>query len=306
MEIPKYNEMYCAFLECLADMQQHKSKEIKDTIANRLSVSNAERQELLPSGRQAIFDNHVGWAGTYLKKAGLIANPSRGIYELTEQGKQVLDSHPTVIDNSFLTRFDSFRQFISAEPTSKKPTIAESQEDQTPQDAIDFAYQKINRALADDLLAEILKQPASFFEKMVVQLLENMGYGGSVENAGLVVGRTGDEGIDGIIREDKLGFSLIYIQAKRWDRATSIGRPEIQKFVGALAGQGANKGLFITTARFSREALEYVNQQQVKKVVLVDGDLLTKLMIEHNLGVSTEAVYQIKRLDNDFFSDDNS
>ena len=305
MAIPKYDEMYRVFLECLADMQQHKSKELRDIIAARLSVSDAERQERLPSGQQAIFDNRVGWTRTYLKKAGLITSPQRGVYQLTQQGKQVLDSHPDVIDNSFLEQFESFRQFMHAEPKSTKHIATDSQDGQSPQDTFDLAYQKINHALADDLLTEIMKQSPVFFEKMVVQLLENMGYGGSVENAGLVVGQTGDEGIDGIIREDKLGFSLIYIQAKRWDRTTSIGRPELQKFVGALAGQGANKGLFITTAQFTKEAREYAKKQHTTKVVLVDGESLAKLMIEYNLGVSTEAVYQIKRLDSDFFSDDN-
>ncbi|MBM6918975.1 restriction endonuclease [Intestinimonas butyriciproducens] len=305
MAIPKYDEMYRVFLECLADMQQHKSKELRDIIAARLSVSDTERQERLPSGQQAIFDNRVGWTRTYLKKAGLITSPQRGIYQLTQQGKQVLDSNPDVIDNSFLEQFESFRQFMHAEPKSTKHIATDSQDGQSPQDTFDLAYQKINHALADDLLTEIMKQSPVFFEKMVVQLLENMGYGGSVENAGLVVGQTGDEGIDGIIREDKLGFSLIYIQAKRWDRTTSIGRPELQKFVGALAGQGANKGLFITTAQFTKEAREYAKKQHTTKVVLVDGESLAKLMIEYNLGVSTEAVYQIKRLDSDFFSDDN-
>lgn len=307
MAIPKYDEMYRALLECLADMQPHKSKDIKDAIASSLHVTPEERQILLSSGRQRLFDNRVAWASSYLSKAELIERPVRGTYQLTARGKQVLDSNPPVFDNTFLKQFESFRKFIHTEtsPTESKQSSAENLDGQTPQDAFDLAYQQINHALADDLLSEIMKQTPAFFEKMVVQLLENMGYGGSVENAGLVVGQTGDEGIDGIIREDKLGFSLIYIQAKRWDRTTSIGRPEIQKFVGALAGQGANKGLFITTAQFTKDAREYAKKQHTTKVVLVDGESLAKLMIEYNLGVSTEAVYQIKRLDTDFFSDDN-
>lgn len=304
MAIPKYDEMYLVFLNCLADMMPHKSKEVRDTIAANLSVSDSERQEMLPSGRQAIFDNRVGWTRTYLKKAGLLTSPSRGVYQLTEQGKQVLDSNPDTIDNSFLAQFESFRQFMRSDSVSSKADIADDQNGQTPQDTLDFAYRQINHALADDLLSEIMKHPPAFFEKLVVQLLENMGYGGSVENAGLVVGQTGDEGIDGIIREDKLGFSLIYIQAKRWDRTSSVGRPEIQKFVGALAGQGANKGLFITTAQFTREAREYAKKQHTTKVVLVDGDTLAKLMIDYNLGVSTQATYQIKQLDSDYFNED--
>lgn len=306
MAIPKYDEMYRVFLDCLSDMKPHGSKEVRDAIAARLSVSEAERQELLPSGRQAIFDNRVAWTRTYLKKAGLLTAPSRGTYQLTQLGKQVLDSNPAVIDNSFLDQFDSFHQFKHAESAPVNHASTDSQSGQTPQDAFDLAYQQINHALADDLLTEIMNQSPAFFEKLVVQLLENMGYGGSVENAGVVVGQTGDEGIDGIIREDKLGFSLIYIQAKRWDRTTSIGRPEIQKFVGALAGQGANKGLFITTAQFTKEAREYVKKQHTTKVVLVDGESLAKLMIEYDLGVSTQAVYQIKRMDSDFFSEEDN
>ena len=228
MSIPKYDEMYRVFLDCLDDMQPHKSKEVRDAIAVRLSVSEAEQQELLPSGRQGVFDNRISWTRTYLKKAGLVTSPSRGVYQLTQQGKQVLDSNPDVIDNSFLAQFESFQQFMYAEATPTKHVHMDSQNGQTPEDTFDLAYQQINHALADDLLSEIIKQTPAFFEKLVVRLLENMGYGGSVENAGLVVGQTGDEGIDGIIREDKLGFSLIYIQAKRWDRTTSIGRPEIQ------------------------------------------------------------------------------
>lgn len=306
MAIPKYDEMYRVFLDCLSDMKPHGSKEVRDAIAARLSVSEAERQELLPSGRQAIFDNRVAWTRTYLKKAGLLTAPSRGTYQLTQLGKQVLDSNPAVIDNSFLDQFDSFHQFKHAESAPVNHASTDSQSGQTPQDAFDLAYQQINHALADDLLTEIMNQSPAFFEKLVVQLLENMGYGGSVKNAGVVVGQTGDEGIDGIIREDKLGFSLIYIQAKRWDRTTSIGRPEIQKFVGALAGQGANKGLFITTAQFTKEAREYVKKQHTTKVVLVDGESLAKLMIEYDLGVSTQAVYQIKRMDSDFFSEEDN
>ena len=165
MAIPKYDEMYRVFLECLADMQQHKSKELRDIIAARLSVSDAERQERLPSGQQAIFDNRVGWTRTYLKKAGLITSPQRGVYQLTQQGKQVLDSNPDVIDNSFLEQFESFRRFMHAEPKPTKHIATDSQDGQSPQDTFDLAYQKINHALADDLLTEIMKQSPAFFEK---------------------------------------------------------------------------------------------------------------------------------------------
>ncbi len=305
MSIPKYDEMYRAFLDCLADGQPHRSKEVKDTVAGVFSVSEKERAEMLPSGKQQLFDNRIGWTRTYLKKAGLVQSPSRGVYVITSAGKQVLNENPPHIDNLYLQRFESFRKFISPDDEdSGTPAPAEKVSGKTPQDILDEAFQQINTTLADDLLSEIMKQPPAFFEHLVVKLLTRMGYGGSIENAGTVIGQTGDEGIDGIIREDKLGFSLIYIQAKRWDCDNTVGRPEIQKFVGALAGQGASKGLFITTAKFTKEARQYAEKQHTTKVVLVDGTTLAKLMIEYNLGVSTEATYEIKRIDSDFFAED--
>lgn len=305
MPIPKYDEMYRAFLDCLADGQQHKSKEVKDVVAGVFSVSEKERTELLPSGKQQLFDNRIGWTRTYLKKAGLVQSPSRGVYVITPVGRQVLDENPPQIDNLFLQRFESFRKFIS--PNNEDTITAipvEKVSSKTPQDILDEAFQQINTTLADDILNEIMKQSPAFFEHLVVKLLTQMGYGGSVDNAGMVIGQTGDEGIDGVIREDKLGFSLIYIQAKRWDCDKTVGRPELQKFVGALAGQGASKGLFITTAKFTKEAYQYAEKQHTTKVVLVDGTTLAKLMIEYDLGVSTEATYEIKRIDSDFFVDD--
>ena len=241
MAIPKYDEMYRAFLDCLADGQPHKSKEVKDNIAKVFRLSDADRAALLPSGSAPVFDGRVGWTKTYLKKAGLIQSPSRGVYVLTAEGKQVLAENPDTIDNLYLPRFESFRKFISPDAQAV-PSSTSSASSQTPQDVLEEAFQRINTTLADDLLAEIMKLSPSFFEHMVIKLLTQMGYGGSVENTGVVVGQTGDEGIDGIVREDKLGFNLIYIQAKRWDCDKTIGRPEIQKFVGALAGQGADQG----------------------------------------------------------------
>lgn len=240
-----------------------------------------------------------------MKRADPVQSPSRGIYVITPVGRQVLNENPLQIDNLYLQRFESFQKFIS--PNNNEETAllapAEKVSGKTPQDILDEAFQQINTTLADDLLSDIMKQHA-FFEHLVVKLLMQMGYGGSVDNVGTVIGQTDDEGIDGIIREDKLGFSLIYIQAKRWDCDKTVGRPEIQKFVGALAGQGASKGLFITTAKFTKEARQYAEKQHTTKVVLVDGTTLAKLMIEYNLGVSTEATYEIKRIDSDFFAED--
>ena len=290
----------------MADMKVHKSNEIKNLLAIKFGVSDVEREERLPSGRQAIFDNRITWTRTYLKKAGLIESPTRGTYQLTAIGKKVLEENPKVIDNHYLNQFDSFREFIRFESENVNPaksTIV-TNIGQSPQDILDAAYQQINIALADDILSELLEQTPAFFEHLVVRLLERMGYGGTLADAGVVVGQTGDEGIDGIVREDKLGFDMIYIQAKRWDRDKVIGRPEIQKFVGALVGQGAGKGLFITTAQFTKEAREYAKKQHTTKVVLVDGQMLANLMIEYHVGVSTEIVYEIKRLDRDFFAED--
>lgn len=306
MSIPKYDDMYCEFLEALSDKHSHLMREVTEILASRFHVTEQERQLLLPSGRQAIFDNRVGWTRTYLKKAGLVGSPARGSVILTETGQQVLADKPSRIDNDYLSQFESFRQFQSASDTTQKEQVSNDSpvtgKGLSPQDVLDSAYQQIHQALADELLAEIMRQSPAFFERLVVELLESMGYGGSLEKAGAVLGKSGDEGIDGVIREDKLGFSMIYIQAKRWDLDATVSRPEIQKFVGALAGQGASKGLFITTGHFSAEAKAYAEKQHTTKVVLVDGEALARLMIEYNVGVSTESTYQIKRIDSDFFT----
>ena len=303
MPIPKYDEMYRAFLDCLADGQTHRSKEVKDIVAGVFSVSEKERAELLPSGKQQLFDNRIGWTRTYLKKAGLVQSPSRGVYAITPAGRQVLNENPPQIDNLYLQRFESFRKFISPNNNEETtlPIPAAKVSSKTPQDILDEAFQQINTTLADDLLSEIMKQPPAFFEHLVVKLLTQMGYGGSVDNAGSVIGQIGDEGIDGIIREDKLGFSLIYIQAKRWDPSTTIGKPELQKFAGAMMGPPKiEKGLFITTAKFSQGAKDFANAQHI---ILVDGQKLTTLMIEYSIGVSVEKTYYIKRIDSDYFPD---
>jgi len=305
LAIPKYHEKYRPFLECLKDGKQNKIKEVKDVVAAVIGVTDEERQELLQSGKQAIFDNRIGWTRTYLKKAGLIESPSRGVFVITSEGSKLLEENPSIIDDNLLMKYDSFKLFKSPTANGTDISTVDVNED-TPQDKFDNAFKMINASLEDELLSEIMKQNPYFFESLVVKLLEKMGYGGSLKDAGTVTAKSGDEGIDGIIREDKLGFSLIYIQAKRWELDKTIVSPEIQKFVGALAGQGANKGLFVTTAKFSKGAREYADKQQNYKVVLVDGVMLTKLMIEYSLGVSIETIYEIKRIDTDFFNDENN
>ena len=302
MAIPKYYEMYKPFLFCLKEGSPIPLRDVREYIATDLGITSEERKQLLPSGKQSIFNNRVGWARTYLDKAGLIKSRSRGVYQITDEGMRVFSENPDGITDEYLTRYPSFQAFKY--PDSNTNDEPEHQVlNETPQDIIDKAFTQINASLSDELLSEIMGQTPEFFERLVVVLLEKMGYGGSLKDAGIVTGQSGDEGIDGIVREDKLGFNLIYIQAKRWEVEKSIGRPEIQKFVGALAGQGATKGLFITSAKFSKEALIYANKQHTTKIILVDGTTLTKLMIEHNLGVSVESTYDIKRIDTDFFTD---
>ena len=310
MAVPKYNEFFSPVLRALEDGQIKRALEIRKYALNYLNVSEEERKKMLPSNAQRLVDNRATWAITYLCKANLIERVAKGKYKITNTGIQVLHEKKDHVELKDLYQFDSFRQFINTDTMSEekkdlsKPSVLEDLQEGTPQDNLNASMEQINKELSANLLSEIMERSPAFFEKMVVQLLLKMGYGSALED-GFVTGCSGDEGIDGIIREDKLGFSSIYIQAKRWAEDKAIGRPEIQKFVGALAGQGAQKGLFITTGTFTKEARSYVEKQLSTKVVLVDGEKLTKLMIEYNLGVSVETVYTIKKIDTDFFSEEN-
>lgn len=305
MAIPKFSEFLSPVLGILNTIDYVKAKELRDKLSIKLNITLEDREILLPSGRQRMFDNRVNWAITYLKKAGLVESPSRGEYRITDQGKSAFREYGELIDIKFLDRYEAFRDFHTMSSDDTVIDILPPQKpDITPQDSMDIAFRQINEKLADDLLLSIKDKPPVFFERLVVNLLLKMGYGGAFDEAGLVTRQSGDEGIDGVIREDKLGFSNIYIQAKSWDSATKVGRPEIQKFVGALAGQGAQKGLFITTAQFSKDALTYAQKQSATKVVLVDGITLTKLMIDYDIGVSTVSTYLVKRIDLDFFNEE--
>ena len=297
-------------MRALEDGQIKRALEIRNYALNYLNVSEEDRKQMLPSNTQRLVDNRATWAITYLCKANLIERVAKGKYKITNTGIQVLHEKKDHVELKDLYQFDSFRQFINTDTMSgekkdlSKPSVLEDLQEGTPQDNLNASMEQINKELSANLLSEIMERSPAFFEKMVVQLLLKMGYGSALED-GFVTGCSGDEGIDGIIREDKLGFSSIYIQAKRWAEDKAIGRPEIQKFVGALAGQGAQKGLFITTGTFTQEARSYVEKQLSTKVVLVDGEKLTKLMIEYNIGVSVETVYTIKKIDTDFFSEEN-
>ena len=298
MELPKYYEMHKPFLEYLKDGKQHTLKELKQYVGEKFNLTDEQLSEMLPSGRQTVFVNRIGWARTYLKKAGLIDSPVRATFIITNDGLEVLKDNPAVIDNTYLMKFESFREFQngSSEIQSNKGDTNDITD--TPDDTFEESFRKINKSLADDLLGEVMKLSPTTFEQMVIDLLSKMGYG-AFENAGKTTSITGDEGIDGIIMEDKLGFNLIYIQAKKWSLDSTVGRPDVQNFVGAISGKGG-KGLFVTTAKFSKQASEYAKHQHI---ILIDGEKLAKLMIEHNFGVTVKKVFEIKAIDTDVFNE---
>lgn len=304
MAIPDYQSIMLPLLKLLSDSKEHLFREIVENLSKTFNLNDEERKELLPSGQQAIFDNRVGWARTYLKKAVLIDAPRRGVNQITQRGLEVLAKIPNKIDVKFLEQFQEFIEFKSTKKdASEIEDKIETTNDQTPEETLEYSYQKIRKSLAQDLLNKTVNLPPAFFEKLVVDLLVKMGYGGSIKDAGKAIGKTNDEGIDGTIKEDKLGLDIIYVQAKRWQPGNVVGRPEIQKFVGALAGQGAKKGIFITTSSFSREATEYTPKNETK-IVLIDGEKLAQLMIDHDLGVSSITKYEVKRIDNDYFGEE--
>ena len=301
MSIPKYDEIYNEILNAVADGESHGIEVIRTSVAKQKSVTNEERSILLERGTKPVFDDRVGWARTYLKAAGLIEYPSRGLTRITAEGKNVLNSNLPRIDNAFLNRYDSFKQFLARGKSGKSSDSVKATEDtETPSERMQSAFSEINDSLADELLTEIMSQAPAFFERLVVKLLVKMGYGGGNEGAGIVTPPSSDGGIDGIIREDKLGFSNIYIQAKRYDRDSTVSRPEIQKFIGAIAEYKNKKGLFVTTAKFSAEAKKSAEASQI---VLIDGERLAKLMIEYGVGVSIVQTLEIKKVDSDFFSE---
>ena len=303
MPIPDYQTLMLPLLKLINKVGEIPLKEAAKLLADELGLTEEEKNKLLPSGTQTFIHNRVGWAGSYLKQAGLLYYPKRGLTSITEEGKALLKENPERIDNQFLKRYDKFVEFYNRKRSTKRiEKVAEDDDkDMTPEEALEYGYERINESLASDLLTIIKDKDPAFFERLVVELLVKMGYGGSRQEAGEVLGKSGDEGIDGIIKEDKLGLDIIYIQAKRWEGV--VGRPEIQKFAGALSGKGAHKGIFITTSRFTREAIEYAENSQLYKIVLIDGDRLAELMIENNLGVSTTNVYEVKKIDSDYFEE---
>jgi restriction system protein len=304
MPIPDYQTLMLPLLKLTSDGKEHRVNDLVDALGEIFALTEDEKKILLPSGQTFLFGSRVGWARTYLKKACLLDSQKRATVVITKRGLDVLKKSPTEINVKFLRRFPEFLEFQApkkANGTEKVEAQPELHEEQTPEETLETSYLRIRKSIADDLLQRIKQCSPAFFEKLVVELLVKMGYGGSIRDAGEATKLTGDEGIDGIIKEDKLGLDVIYIQAKRWD-ANSVGRPDIQSFVGALDGKRANKGIFITTSTFSTGAAEYVKTIS-KKVILIDGVQLADYMIDYDLGVSTQRSFDLKRLDNDYFDE---
>ncbi|HWO89200.1 MAG TPA: restriction endonuclease [Gemmatimonadales bacterium] len=294
-------------LRVLADGKPHGRAAVTEAVADHFGLSDAERRELLPSGKMTVIRSRVGWAVSYMKQAGLISAPRRGVYQITERGRQVLARKLERIDVALLEEFEEFKAFRARSRTAVQdsplpgPALGPSADDTTPEEALEHAYQQLRREVEAELLDQVKAAPPSFFERLVVDLLLQMGYGGSRQEAGSVIGGTGDGGIDGIINEDRLGLDVVYIQAKRWTEA--VGRPEIQKFAGALQGHRAKKGVFITTSSFSRDAEDYAARID-SRIVLIDGRRLARLMYDHNVGVSRRVSYEVKQVDSDYFGEE--
>ena len=303
MPIPDFQTFMRPLLVSIEDGSEHDLKDVKKSLINKFKVTDEDLQVKIPSQRAYRFDNRLGWANTYLKKAGLISSKRRGFLQITEQGKQFLLQHPDQIKVADLKSIDEFKSFHKAKEsnnTQQNQDIAIEDTVKSPEEIIDSAYNLIFNGLVVELLSTIKSCSAQFFERLVVDLLITMGYGGSRKEAGAAIGRTGDGGIDGIINEDKLGLDSIYIQAKRWEKTVPI--KEIRDFAGSLLSKKARKGVFITTSDFPKSAYEFVNSIE-PKIILIDGEKLAGLMIEHNVGISVKDSYVIKGIDNDYFEE---
>ncbi len=303
MAIPDFQTVMLPFLSQLKDGKEYKLSQLVEFLSDHFKLSTEERQLMLASGQQEVIRNRAGWARTYLKKAALIDSSRRGYFNITDRGLKVLAENPTRIDMKFLERFPeyiAFRDFQRPDEAGIQPASPLNSA-ATPDEDLDAVYNRFRQNLEAELLEQVKTTSPSFFEKIVVDLLVRMGYGGNRLDASQAMGRSGDGGIDGIIKEDMLGLDVIYIQAKRWE--ATVGRPEIQKFAGALQGHRARKGVFITTSDFSKEAKEYVTRIESKSV-LIDGATLTQYMIDQNVGVSTTHHYEIKKIDIDYFTED--
>jgi restriction system protein len=303
MAVPDFQSLMLPLLRIAEDGKEHSLAEAREKMATDFALTKEDRDELLPSGRQSKFSNRVAWAKSYLQQAGLLISPRRGHFQISPRGSDVLKSPPERIDIGFLEQYPEFVAFRTpkaeiAEPPGK--VLVSPQEPVSPEEALHAAHLKMRAGLASEVLAQVKAASPKFFEQSVLQLLLKMGYGDYREGAGEATGKPGDEGIDGIINEDRLGLDVLYLQAKKWEG--TVGRPEIQRFVGALHGKRAKKGVFITTGAFSAEAAAYVEHID-PKVILIDGRRLAELMIDFGIGVHTAATYDVKRIDSDYFDE---
>jgi restriction system protein len=304
MAVPDYQSLMLPLLKVAADRDEHKLNEATELLAQQFKLSEQDRKELLPSGKQRKFDNRVHWARTYLVKALLLTNAGRSKIRITDRGLDVLRNNPSQINVKFLSQFPEFIAFRDGRTNGETDTSQEIIEktSQTPQEILDASYQSLRKTLAQEILERIKGSPPKFFENLVVDLLTAMGYGGSRKDAGQAIGQVGDGGIDGIIKEDKLGLDAIYLQAKRWEG--TVSRPIVQGFAGALIGRKARKGVFITTSYFSQQAIDYANGIDNLKIILIDGEQLAQLMIDHDVGVTEESRYILKKIDLDYFNEE--
>jgi restriction system protein len=305
--IPDFQTIMRPLLVLLADGQERSSTQIRSALAAEFSLTEEDLAEMIPSGRAKTFANRVAWAMTHMYQAQLLERPRRSVYRITPRGTEVLAEQPDRVDLKILAQFDEYRDFRNKGGASnvKYATVSElelTSSDQTPEEQIAAAYRSIRAALVADLLERVADKPPLFFERLVLDVLRAMGYGGVGEDTTTHLGQSGDEGVDGVIREDELGLDLIYIQAKRW--SNPVGRPEIQKFFGALHGKRASKGVFITTSSFTSEAASYA-EGVTPRIVLLDGRQLARLMLDYGVGVSTAETYELKRVDLDYFADED-
>ena len=305
MAIPTYDQIMFPLLLLCGDGNEHSRKKLVESLSDHFHLSEEERKKRLPSGSMTYLYNRLGWAKLGLLKAGLLTSPKRGFYKITEDGGKLIDSGITDLNSKYLyDNYASFRNWKGQSSSENTENSSESVESNvTPEELIERSYRKINDELSEEILETIKNCPPDFFERLVIKLLQAMGYGHNLTDAGQVKGGVGDGGIDGIIDEDKLGLDQIYIQAKRWQG--SVGSPEVQKFIGALTSHGARKGVLITTSYFTNDAKKVAESNYVTaSLVLIDGKELSKRMIEHNVGVNIVDTYHVKRIDNDFFNDE--
>lgn len=303
MPIPDFQSVMRPLMDVISDGKEHSIRETLDRLGDHFELTDEERKRLLPSGRQDVFTNRVAWAKTHLRMAGLIEPTARGVFKITARGLELLKATQDRIDLRLLRKQPGYLE--ARDRKRDKPEgngeLVTSDADQTPEEMMEQSFEALRESLGREILTKLQSASPAFFERLVVELLVRMGYGGTRKDAGQAIGKSGDEGIDGIIKEDRLGLDTIYIQAKKWEQ--TVSRPEIQKFAGALQGFRAKKGIFITTSDFSKEAVEY-SARIDSKIVLIDGEQLWNLMIDFGIGVSTTATYEVKRIDNDYFSEE--